>query len=122
MSVQSYIQCKFERCSLSHPDRELISLILLNMKHGFRINYQGDTSGMPVVRNRINKEDFNKVSIKVLEEVRAGRFAGPFPSPPFAHMRFSPLQAVPKMAMTSACSSISPLLMMILSIHMKRNT
>ena len=87
---------EFERCSLSHPDRELITLILDNMRDGFRIGYHGDRVGMSPVRNRIKTDDTNKVSLKILEEVRAGRFAGPFPSPPFSHMRFSPLQAVPK--------------------------
>ena len=51
---------------------------------------------MSPVKNRIKTCDTDKVSNKVLDEVRAGRFAGPFPSPPYSRMRFYPLQAVPK--------------------------
>ncbi len=87
---------QFERCSRAHPDRELVTLILKSMWRGFHVGYTGDRSGMDPVPNRIKQADVHKASVKILEEVQAGRFAGPFPSPPYAQMRFSPLQAVPK--------------------------
>ena len=94
--VSTFNTSEFERCLVFHHDPKLISLILSNMRNGFSIGYQGDQSGMCPVKNRIKTCDADKVSIKILDEVRAGRFAGPFPSPPYSRMRFSPLQAVPK--------------------------
>ena len=40
--------------------------------------------------------NIDSASVKLLEEVRLGRIAGPFTSPPFIDMYISPMSTVPK--------------------------
>ena len=80
----------------AYPDREAVYILFNGFRYGFRINYAGPR--VPY-ESRNFKSVLNNPAIaweKVMNEVNAGRIAGPFSYRPISNLRVSPIGLVPK--------------------------
>ena len=90
--------CQYEKLLLKHGyDRQKTEFLVNGFKNGFFLNYKGATNVRryaPNLKLRIGSrlEVWNKVMV----EVKAKRFAGPFKEPPFECFIQSPIGLVPK--------------------------
>ena len=80
-------------------DSHLQQYLIDGFTEGFRIHFEGDRDLTYDMDNHLGSQSQEKESImweKVMKEVRLGRVAGPFESPPLDRFRVSPLGVVPK--------------------------
>ena len=70
--------------------------MLNGFKHGFYLEFEGKRGSQfnPNLQSALEKKEI--VTGKIIKELTAGRFAGPFSEPPFPSMKISPLGIVPK--------------------------
>lgn len=82
----------------SYPDHERISWLLEGLHHGVRVMYHGSrTISRPIITNHSSTHHHEQViDESIAAEVKGGRVAGPFLSPPFTNFIASPLGLVPK--------------------------
>lgn len=70
------------------------------LEHGFRfgfdLQYQGAHTAHTCDNLQSARQHLSVLKQKIADEVAVGRVAGPFPEPPFATLRVSPLGLVPK--------------------------
>jgi hypothetical protein len=79
-----------------YPDREAADILYNGFRYGFRINYAGPRVSY---ESRNLKSVLNNPAIaweKVMNEVNAGRIAGPFSYRTISNLRVSPIGLVPK--------------------------
>ncbi len=64
---------------------------------GFRLEFQGERQTVYEAPNlKTAREEPQVLWEKIMKEVKLGRYAGPFPEPPYEYYRQSPLGLVPK--------------------------
>ena len=80
----------------NHPDLEFVNSVLDGIRHGVKIGYQGPQMSVQSDNWPSSMQHATEVTDIILKNVKLGRVAGPFSSPPFANFRCSPLGAVPK--------------------------
>jgi hypothetical protein len=85
-----------EKALKGHPDRQFVSQLCQNLRHGARIGFQGKrvqrfSKNLPTAL-----ADPTVVSSNLATEVSLGRVAGPFDTPPFPNFQVSPIGLVPK--------------------------
>ena len=78
-------------------DLDKTKFLVQGFTHGFDLHYQGKQEVKMTSRN-LKFRVGNKIDLwnKVMAEVKAGRYAGPFPQPPFEYYIQSPIGLVPK--------------------------
>lgn len=76
----------------SHFDKEKAQMLVQGFKFGFDLGYRGPTD-CKLQSNNLKFRVGNKVVLwnKIMKEVKEGRFAGGFRSPPFTYFIQSPL-------------------------------
>jgi hypothetical protein len=81
---------------LSGYDPTKLSYLKRGFSEGFRLNFEGKVASY-TCRN-LASVNSNKAVVrdKIEKEIRTGRVAGPFDSPPFPNFRSSPIGVVPK--------------------------
>jgi len=86
--------------SYSHAHPALAAAIVRGITHGVDIGFEGARNVSRPSRNLRSALDGDRVEQMVadiiLADVAAGKKAGPFDSPPFAHFSYSPIGAVMK--------------------------
>ncbi len=65
-------------------------------RYGFTIQFYGPQSSSLSTNHASALNNVDIVDAMLSKELRKGRIAGPFPSPPLKHFRVSPLGLVPK--------------------------
>ena len=92
-----WFKLKGTTCSFGDAFPNLAQRILEGIEHGVPVDYKGDRSisrygpNLPIL-----PEHEPKVTAVIDADVRAGKKADPFDSPPFANFCVSPIGAVPK--------------------------
>jgi hypothetical protein len=81
---------------LGHPNQSFVNKLCSELTEGARIGYSGPRS--PRFSNNLPTafENPTIISNNLAEEVKKGRTAGPFASPPFKNFQVSPIGLVPK--------------------------
>ena len=75
------------------------NFVIQGFKEGFELNYEGDRQVKRMSKNlKFQKGVGTPLELwnKVMKEVQAGRYAGPFEEPPFEYFIQSPIGLVPK--------------------------
>ena len=82
----------------SNYDHQEIRFLTKGFKEGFDIGFRGDITGLKRTAPNLKLRVGNLTVLwnKVMKEVKAGRFAGPFKQPPFENFIQSPIGLVPK--------------------------
>ena len=88
----------------SHPDRNFVNCLLNSLRFGTHIGYTGPH--LPrVSRNLISASQHPEVvSHNIDKEVKLGRVAGPFSSPPLPLLQCHPIGVVPKKHTSEWCT------------------
>ena len=79
-----------------HPDQVFVSRLINSLKFGARIGYEGPQKSRTSPNLLSAREHPEVVTVNLDKEVRLGRIAGPFPSPPLADFQCHPVGVVPK--------------------------
>ena len=81
----------------SDYDQEKTQYLVNGFKHGFSLEFEGDCTGQRTAPN-LKLRVGNSIELwnKVMLEVKANRYAGPFEEPPFKDFIQSPIGLVPK--------------------------
>ena len=81
----------------SHYDKKETDFLVKGFTEGFNIEYQGIENRQDVSRNiPFTVGDKFELWMKIMKEVKAGRFAGPFDQIPFKEYAQAPIGLVPK--------------------------
>jgi hypothetical protein len=93
-----FISAAWKRLLKGHPDHALVARVIVGMNLGVDVQYHGprNISRLYVRNIPTVLEHAVAVSKDMDTEVKAGRRAGPFSSPPLEHFIASPLGAVTK--------------------------
>lgn len=81
---------------VSYPNQNEAKFLLEGFQFGFRIPFIGSRQGRQAKNHNSALRQPQVVLQKLTEEVRAGRVAGPFPTPPVPNLVVSPIGLVPK--------------------------
>ena len=74
-----------------------MKFLVHGLRQGFSIQYQGPTLCKDTSKNLLFRiGDKFDMWQKIMDEVKVGRYAGPYESPPFANFVQSPIGLVPK--------------------------
>ena len=79
-----------------HPDQVFASRLINSLKFGARIGYEGPKKSRTSPNLLSVREHPEVVTVNLDKEVRLGRIAGHFPSPPLADFQCHPVGVVPK--------------------------
>ena len=81
----------------SNYDRTKSKFLIEGFKNGFDMQYQGPRNCRHLSNNiPLNVGTRADLWRKIMKEVRLGRYAGPFESPPYKYFIQSPIRLVPK--------------------------
>ena len=80
----------------NYPNQETAEFLGNGFRFGFRIPFEGPRVGRFSKNHPSAVKSPDIINCKLAEEVRLGRIAGPFNSPPFEDLIISPLGLVPK--------------------------
>ena len=81
----------------SNYDRKNRQFVVNGFRRGFEFNYEGPKRIQQTAPNlKIRIGSLQEIWLKVMTEVKSGRYAGPFESPPFKYFIQSPIGLVPK--------------------------
>ena len=86
----------FARFLNTHPNKAFASKLLLSLRFGFRIGYNGPHSPLTAPNLRSALEHPDVVDEALRKEVAENRIAGPYSYPPYQNLRCSGLGVVPK--------------------------
>ena len=82
---------------LSNFDRKKRKFIIKGFRQGFKLQYTGDRNVKMTAPNlKLTVGSKTELWNKVMNEVKLGRFAGPYEKPPFDNFVQSPIGLVPK--------------------------
>lgn len=80
-----------------HPDKPSVSYVLHGLEQGFRLGFDHSRKLKPAKRNKPSAQQHARVIDEYLaNEVRLGRVAGPFLSPPLPQLQISSFGVIPK--------------------------
>ena len=81
----------------THPDRHFVQSLIRDLRFGCRISFTGNRSISLFSPNLSSAIEFpDVVDEHLATECARGHTSGPFPAPPFKHMRTSGIGVVPK--------------------------
>ena len=75
----------------THPDKAFVSKLLLSLRFGFRIGYNGPHSPLTAPNLRSALEHPDVIDEALRKEVAENRIAGPYSYPPYQNLRCSGL-------------------------------
>lgn len=88
---------KFAQGLQNHPNRQWVEFILLGIKNGFHLGFNSSIKLKSSKKNKSSAYQHSEVVDAYLDkEVRLGRVAGPFDSPPVSPLQISSFGVIPK--------------------------
>ena len=80
-----------------HPNPEFVLYVIKGLRHGFDIGFTASRN-VSVISNNLLSASLHSsfISEQLAASCLRGETAGPFPAPPFPHLRCSGVGAVPK--------------------------
>lgn len=88
---------RFQTELKNHPDKQWVHFVLQGVREGFKLGFNPSLQLKPTNKNKVSARQHAKVIDSYLDnEVRRGRVAGPFDSPPIVPLQISSFGVIPK--------------------------